>query len=1006
MSSWLLFPSKFRGIFFIMNNKYFKKIPAKFDFVKNERELLDWWYKNDIVGKYLHKNDDAEKRFSFLDGPITANNPMGVHHAWGRTLKDLYQRYKNMQGFKQRFQNGFDCQGLWVEVEVEKEKGFESKKDIEEYGLAKFIKACKDRVLKYSGIQADQSKRLGYFMDWQNSYFTMSENNNYTIWHFLKVCHQHGNIYKGEDVVPWCPRCGTAISHQEIAEGGYHQISHQAVYMRFPVIKNKKLNKDEFLLVWTTTPWTIPADTLVAVGPKIEYGLVEHQGKKYWLAKKLIKNAFGKKIPPIKTATGEELINKENITHYQAPFDNLPIIKKIKKEARDKFHAVVLSEELVNEKEGTGLVHIVPGTGEEDYDLVKKELKWDEVIFPAVNESGNYLTGYGDLTDKNAKYKPELVLNKLKEIDNGYYLFDIRSYTHQYPKCWRCKTELMWRLVEEWYINMDNPREEDGKTFRQRMIDVTKQINWYPKFGEARELDWLKNMQDWMISKKRYWGLALPIWECDCGHFEVIGSKKELEEKAVEGWDKFKGRTPHRPWIDKVKIKCPQCGNLASRISDVGNPWLDAGIVPFSTMTPKGSKKVSYLDNQKYWEHWYPADFVTECFPGQFRNWFYSLIAMSTVLEDQKPFKNLLGHALVKDEKGKEMHKSTGNTIWFDDAAEKMGVDVMRWLYARQDPQFNLNFGYNIADEVRRQYIFLFWNSYRFFVTYANLNDWSPSENTKSEIKNTKLLDEWIISRLENTKKEAESQLDDYHHHLAIKVIEQFLEDFSTWYIRRSRQRVRPENKNKKEINNTLAVLYHCLHQSTLLLAPFVPYLTETLWQGLHGGFDNWKEDNSVHLQDWPKVEKEAINDELEEKMEIVREIVAQGHAIRKEKEIRVRQPLSNLTIFNLQFSNLNQELINLIKEELNVKEVEIEKGKGGLEVELNTKITPELEAEGKVRDLIRDIQRARRKAGLNLNDQIIVYAPDWPKNFEEKILTATNAKEIKKADQLKVKKN
>lgn len=992
------------------NSKFFKKVPSSFDFIKNERQILDWWYKNKVVDKYLHRNDQSKKRFSFLDGPITANNPMGVHHAWGRTLKDLYQRYKNMQGFKQRFQNGFDCQGLWVEVEVEKEKGFQSKKDIETYGLAEFIQTCKNRVLKFSEIQTDQSKRLGYFMDWKNSYFTMSDENNYAIWHFLKVCHQHGNIYKGEDVVPWCPRCGTAISHQEVAEGGYHQITHQAAYMRFPVVKNEKLYKNEFLLVWTTTPWTIPADTLVAVGPEIDYALVEHQGKKYWLAKKLIKNVFSKKIKPIKTVTGKNLIEKENITHYQAPFDHLPIIKKIKKGAPEKFHALVLSEELVNEKEGTGLVHIVPGTGEEDYHLVKNELQWDEVIFPAVNDQGNYLSGYGELAGKNAKYNPELIFDKLKEIDDGYFLFDIRPYSHQYPKCWRCKTELLWRLVEEWYINMDSKAKGQklkAKSFRERMIAVAKKINWYPDFGEAREIDWLKNMRDWMISKKRYWGLALPIWECDnCRHFQVIGSKKELKEKAIAGWDEFEGHTPHRPWIDKVKIKCSACGGQASRITDVGNPWLDAGIVPFSTITPKDSKKLSYLNDQKYWKKWYPADFVTECFPGQFRNWFYSLIAMSTVLEDQEPFKNLLGHALVKDENGEEMHKSAGNTIWFDDAAEKMGVDVMRWLYARQTPQFELKFGYSIADEVRRQYIFLLWNSYRFFVTYANLNDWKPLENPKFEIRNPKVLDKWILSRLENTKKEVRHQLDNYHHHLAIQAIETFLEDLSTWHIRRSRQRVRPENEDKEDINATLSTLYHCLGQSTLLLAPFIPYLTETIWQGLHGRFDNWQVESSVHLQDWPEGKEKSINNELEEKMAVVREIVTQGHAIRKEKGIRVRQPLKMLKCSNVQMlKSEDEELKDLIKQELNVKEVEIVSKKGDLKVELDTEITPKLEAEGKARDLIRDIQRARRKAGLNLNDKVVVYAPDWPKDFEKKILAATNAKEIKRDSELKVEK-
>ncbi len=988
--------------------KFFSRIPAKFDFVANERKLLDWWYDQGIVDKYLEKNENADKKFSFLDGPITANNPMGVHHAWGRTIKDLYQRYKNMQGFKQRFQNGFDCQGLWVEVEVEKEKGFKTKKDIEEYGLAEFIKDCKARVRKYSGIQTDQSKRLGYFMDWENSYFTMSEENNYTIWHFLKTCHQDNNIYKGEDVVPWCPRCGTAISHQEVAEGGYHDLTHQSVYMRFPVIRKGRptAEKNEFLLVWTTTPWTIPADTLVAVSPEINYVLVEYKRNKYWLAEKLVEDVFNQELEPIKTVTGKDLIKQEKISHYKAAFDDLPVIKKIAKQAPGKFHAVVLSKELVNEEEGTGLVHIVPGTGEEDYNLVKNDLKWDDVIFPAVDEAGNYLKGFGNLTGKNAKYKPKLVFDQLREIDGGYYLFDLRSYTHPYPKCWRCKTELMWRLVEEWYINMDKEakgKKLKAKSYRERMMAVTKKINWIPDFGEARELDWLKNMQDWMISKKRYWGLALPIWECECGHFEVIGSKQELQEKAVEGWGKFQGHTPHRPWIDKVKIKCPECGQIASRIPDVGNPWLDAGIVPFSTIAPKDSNKVSYLNDQKYWKNWYPADFVTECFPGQFRNWFYALIAMSTVLEDHKPFKNLLGHALVKDEKGEEMHKSTGNTIWFDDAAEEMGVDVMRWLYARQDPEYNLNFGYNIADEVRRQFVFLFWNSYRFFVAYANLNNWQPT-GPKPKADGSKL-DNWILSRLKSTQAIATEQLDNYHHHQALNAIEQLLKDLSLWYIRRSRKRVSPQNPDNQDRETCLSTMYQVIKQTSLLLAPFVPYLSETLWQALHGHLDDWDKDNSVHLQDWPEIKKEWQDETLEAKMTAIREAVSLGHSIRKQEEISLRQPLRKFSIFNFQFSNLEKELIDLIKKELNVKQVKIKSGQDEVAVELDTEITPKLKTEGEARNLIRKIQRKRRKANLTLEDRIIIYAPDWPKDFEEKILTATNAEEIKQASNLKVEK-
>jgi isoleucyl-tRNA synthetase len=713
--------------------------------------------------------------------------------------------------------------------------------------------------------------------------------------------------------------------------------------------------------------------------------------------------------------SGKDLVEKEKITHYQAPFDDLPIIQKIAQSPH--FHSVVLSKDLVNEEEGTGLVHIVPGAGTEDHQLVKKELGWLDVIFPVVDEEGNYVQGYGFLTGKNAKDHPELIIDYLKEKDGGRYLFKTENYTHPYPICWRCKTELIWRLVDEWYIAMDKKitQNSNGKTqsltLRERMIRVAKRIRWLPEFGLKRELDWLKNMGDWMISKKRYWGLSLPIWQCECGYFEVIGSKEELKEKAATGWKEFEGHTPHRPWIDKVKIKCPKCGKLMNRIPDVGNPWLDAGIVPFSTLIDPKTGQVSYLTDKKYWREWFPADFITECFPGQFRNWFYSLIAMATELEDKKPTKTILGHALVRDEKGEEMHKTKGNAIWFDEAAEKMGVDTMRWLYARQEPQFNLNMGYRIADEVRRQFIFLYWNTYRFFVTYANLNGWKPLRNSK-QIRNSNnqnpkqfgILDNWILSRLESTKSEVTQKLDDYHHYEAIAEIEKFLEDLSTWYIRRSRDRINPNNPDQKDTKACLTTLYHVLEQLTLILAPFIPFLTETVWQNLHNL--DWSVDNSVHLQDWPKFNQKLIDQELEGKMAFVRQIVSLGHAIRKEKQIKVRQPLKRFMIYDLRFKNFEEELIQLIKEELNVKEVQIKAGREKLEVKLDTKITPELKEEGEARELIRQIQILRRQQSLSVADKITILAPSWPKKWEKEILSRTNAVEIEKGKALAIRKS
>ncbi len=562
----------------------FKSVSPQVDFPSLEEELLKWWYESGIAEKYLHKNDNSSKKFSFLDGPITANNPMGVHHAWGRTYKDVWQRYYTMRGFRQRYQNGFDCQGLWVEVEVEKELGFKSKKDIENYGVAHFVEKCKERVLKYSAIQTEQSKRLGYFMDWDNSYFTMSDVNNYAIWGFLKECWQRGWIYKGHDVVPWCPRCETAISQHEILTEDYKEMTHESIYLELPITGRDR----EYLLVWTTTPWTLPANTAVAVDSKIDYSLVRGTtGNKYWIAGELVASVFKDQYQDIVTTVkGKNLLGLK----YTSPFDDLPAIAEALREYPKKMHTVVATDSLlmpISVEEGTGLVHTSTSTGEEDFKLGKK---LGLPVVPAIADNADYLSGFGQFSGQNAKKQPRIILDYLMAKDKAgeNWVFQILSYTHRYPACWRCKSELVWKVADEWYIAMDKPDPTDSlkRTYRQQMQQIGKKIKWLPEFGKERELDWLKNMHDWLISKKnRYWGLALPIYECgNCGSFEVIGSREELETKCVSGWDKFAGNSPHKPWIDEVKIKCPKCQKVISRIEDVGNPWLDAGIVAISTL--------------------------------------------------------------------------------------------------------------------------------------------------------------------------------------------------------------------------------------------------------------------------------------------------------------------------------------------------------------------------------------------------------------------------------------
>ena len=957
----------------------FDPVDPGVNFSDLEKKLLDKWYKNGIVNKYLNLNKTSQKIYSFLDGPITANNPMGVHHAWGRTYKDLWQRFYNMKGYKQRFQNGFDCQGLWVEVEVEKELGLRNKKDIENLipgnkkeSIAKFVELCKQRVEKYSQIQTEQSKRLGYFMDWDNSYFTLTDENNYMIWHFLKKCAEKDLIYKGNDVVPWCPRCETAISEHEILTEDYKEVTHKSLFLRFPVVDKK----DEYLLVWTTTPWTVPANIAVAVATDLEYALFENDENKYWIAKKLAEKVLGINLKTIKTVKGSELVGLK----YTSAFDDLPAVRNVIKEKG--FHEVIGTDPMImpiSEEEGTGLVHTSTGTGSEDHKLGKK---LNLPLIPAIEYDAKYLPGFGFLEGKNAKSNPDLIIDHLNSHQNGKYLYKTENYSHRYPACWRCKKELVFKLTDEWYIAID--------PVRQDMIEVTKKIKWLPGFGLKRELDWLNNMHDWLISKKnRYWGLALPIWVCNkCSHFDVIGSKEELQEKAVEGWDAFSGHTPHKPWIDEVKIKCSDCGSTSTRIDDVGNPWLDAGIVAYSTVSKDNKSEPIYLNDKEDWKKWIPADFITESFPGQFKNWFYSLIAMSTVLEKREPFKTVLGFATLLAEDGRPMHKSWGNAIEFNEGAEKIGVDVMRWMYARQNPAENLLFGYKIADETRRRFHLKLWNVYNFFVTYANLDGWQPSG--KESENDISLLDKWIISRLNEVIDKVTEYLNDYDCYTASIVLEVFVEDLSNWYIRRSRERT-GYYAEKSDKENFYSTTYLILIKLSALLAPFTPFISDTIYTNLSAN-------ESVHFSEWPEKSGKPDYDLISE-MKTVRNIVEKVHSLRKEKNIPVRQPLNSLTVKNINIKE--KDLVQLMKDELNIKNIKFENGKGELNLTLDTKITPQLEEEAKTRELIRKIQEQRKQLGVRL-DQKVNVQNDWlPQSVDmlNKIIMVTLANTLTKGD-------
>jgi len=1086
----------------------FKEEGSKVDFQKLEQQILDFWVKTGAFQERRALNNGKEP-WSFMDGPITANNPMGVHHAWGRTYKDAIQRFKAMRGYDLRYQNGFDCQGLWIEVEIEKELDFKSKKDVESYGIGEFVKRCKQRVLRFAAIQVEESIRLGYWMDWDDprllreladgleepgktitvagpsgktltgaveqvvgalgthafggSYFTFSNENNYCIWSALKRCHEKGWIYKGTDVMPWCPRCSTALSEHEIVTEGYREIKHLTLTVRFPL----RGRPGEALLIWTTTPWTLSSNVAAAVNPNIVYAKVRKDGEILYLAKAALGRTLSGSYEVLEELQGSELEGWS----YDGPFDELPAVRKAK---AVEAHRVILWKD-VSEVEGTGIVHIAPGCGKEDFELSKKEQ------LPAIaplNEFGIFIEGFDWLTGLHAYDTPKPVIEELKRKG---LLLRVEDYIHRYPVCWRCDSELVFRLVDEWFISMgekiDKPlekitEEEKERNLRYQIMESTEQVQWIPYFGLQQELDWLKNMSDWMISKKRYWGLALPIWECrECGTFEVIGSEDELKARAVEGWEEFEGHTPHRPWIDEVKIKCPNCGSIVSRIPDVGNPWLDAGIVSFSTL--------DYRHDRSFWEKWFPADLICESLAGQFRNWFYSMLAMGTIMVRRTPFLTCLGHGKVLAEDGREMHKSWGNAIWFDDAVETMGADVMRWMYCTTKPESDMLFGYKRAEEVKRDFFLLLWNIYSFFVTYANLDNWRPGK----EVRAYSQLDLWMTSRLQVLIEGTTECIEKYDIYNAARQLEPFVNELSTWYLRRSRRRFwKSEADEDKEAG--YATLYNCLVTLLRLLAPFMPFTTEHMYQNIVRSIDPHAP-KSVHHNDWPTPDKSLVDDELMSRMELAIKVSSLGRSARSSSGIKLRQPLAKATVVaDKAVLGQLEHLRSLIADELNVGEIvltsdkqevqeydvvlrlellgqkygkllpkilervrktnsgafaskamksepieldidgqniillpsEIElrsKAKEGkaiaeekdILVAIDTSITSELKEDGIARDIVRRIQNERKAAGFDISDHIEVYYSAGSKldhvfeSHYDYIATETLAVALRRAD-------
>ena len=875
----------------------FARLPDKPDHDALERGILDLWESEETFRRLRELNADGP-RFSFVDGPVTANKALAVHTAWGRTLKDVFQRYKALRGHHQRYQNGFDCQGLWIEVGVERELGLNSKREIEEFGLAEFARRCRAKVVWSARELTEGSIRLGQWMDWGADYFTFSDTNIEYIWRFLRLMHERGRVYMGHRSTEWCPRCGTSLSQHELSQSGvYQDRSDPSLTVRFPLLDRP----GQSLVIWTTTPWTLPANVAAAVHPEALYG--RRKNGEWVMAARYPEEAFDQSVP------GSALVG----LRYEGPFDTLPPGAGVE-------HRVIPWDE-VSVDEGTGIVHIAPGCGGEDFELSRVH---DLPILTPVDESGRFYDEYGWLHGTSTGDAADQIVGDLAERG---LLVHAGLYEHRYPHCWRCDTPLIFRISDDWVLAVEE--------LRGPLLDANATVEWTPAYMGKRMDDWLRNMGDWNISRRRYYGLPLPFYPCGCGQLNVIGSKAELLERATAPAEELEEL--RRPWVDAIRIRCESCGGEVERIAEVGDVWLDAGIVPFSTLGWESPEYVregyatgaargltsADLPDHAYWEEWFPADWVSEM-REQIRLWFYSQLFMSVALTGRAPFRKVLGYEKMLDETGREMHGSWGNMIDAQDAFGRMGADVMRWQYCAQPPDRNLLFGFGPAREIQRRLLTL-WNSVTFLVQYGNVESFTPRladlEGVDAELGP---LDRWLVERVRLLVEEATDGYERWLTGDVVRAFEAFVDDLSNWYIRCSRRRFWNGDET------ALRVLWHGLAQSLRVVAPIVPFLTEHLWQVLvrepcEGAAD------SVFLAGWPAPATPDAS--VLEAMGDARRIVDLGRTARSTSGVKLRQPLSRLVV---EGATPGDGLAAIVREELRVKALELGRVESKLVVKPN----------------------------------------------------------------------
>ena len=1000
----------------------YKKVDANLNFVDREKQIEKFWNDNDIFKKSMEHRKEGET-YTFYDGPPTANGKPHIGHVETRTIKDMIPRYQTMKGKFVPRKAGWDTHGLPVELEVEKLLGLNGKEQIEEYGMEPFIKKCKESVWKYKGMWEDFSKTVGFWADMDNPYVTYDDNFIESEWWALKEIWNKNLLYKGFKIVPYCPRCGTPLSSQEVAQG-YKTVKERSAVARFKVI-----GEDAYFLAWTTTPWTLPSNVALCVNPEETYCKVKAvDGYTYYMAEALLDTVLGKLLDKdapegtkayevLETYKGSDLEYKE----YEPLFD---CAKEIIEKQHKKAHYIVC-DTYVTMTDGTGIVHIAPAFGEDDAAVGRKyDLPFVQLV-----------DGKGELT-KETPYAGVFVKKAdpmvLKDLDEKGLLFDAPKFEHEYPHCWRCDTPLIYYARESWFIKMTAVKDD--------LIRNNNTVNWIPEsIGKGRFGDWLENIQDWGISRNRYWGTPLPVWECECGHQECIGSRAELAERSGNPEDAKVEL--HRPYIDAVTFKCPDCGKEMHRVPEVIDCWFDSGAMPFA-------QHHYPFENKDVFEKQFPAKFISEAV-DQTRGWFYSLMAESTLLFNKAPYENVIVLGHVQDENGQKMSKSKGNAVDPFDALETYGADAIRWyFYTSSAPWIPKRFSGKLVQEGQRKFMGTLWNTYAFFVLYANIDQFDATKYTL-DYEKLSVMDKWLLSKLNSAIKGTDENLANYRIPEAAKVLDEFVDDMSNWYVRRSRDRFWAKGMEQDKINAYMT-LYTALVEICKAAAPMIPFMTEEIYQNLVRSI-NTEAPESIHLCDFPAVNEAWIDKELEKNMDEVLKIVVMGRACRNSANIKNRQPIGNMYVKAPNV--LSEYFVEIIEDELNVKKVNftedvsaytsytfkpqlrtvgpkygkflgqiqkalaeldgnkamaelkadgvlalptvsddvklseedllitmtqmegyVTEGDNTVTVVLDTNLTPELVEEGFVRELISKIQTMRKEAGFEVMDKISIY--------------------------------